>query len=120
MKRREEYEGIGSGILAETGFELRISCVCELHHAVPNHSWNDAAYGREPYEERLRFLRPFHQPPPRPALLPQYRHSFRSLFLSSLLFSSTLLFQPWIGPLFLFLFWVCQPLRSSLGLVLRH
>lgn len=47
------------------GFELVAAGVGELHHAVANHSRNDAAYGRERKEERFRFASPSHDPFPR-------------------------------------------------------
>ncbi len=61
--------------MAEMGFELEVVRVGDLHHGIPNHHWNDAAYGGEGKEEGLGLLRPPHQPPPRRALLKQYRHS---------------------------------------------
>lgn len=57
--------------MAETGFELRIARAGELHYGVPDHPWNDAAYGGEGEEEGLRIPCPVHEPPPRRALLPQ-------------------------------------------------
>lgn len=56
------------------GLELFVAGIGGLHDAVPDDAWNDAAYGGERQEERLGVPGPPHQPPPRLALLPQYRH----------------------------------------------
>jgi hypothetical protein len=61
--------------MAEMGFELEVVRVGDLHHGIPNHHWNDAAYGGEGKEEGLGLLCPPHQPPPHHAILKQYQQS---------------------------------------------
>jgi len=68
------HRGLGSGGGAEVGLELLIAGAGELHHAIADHTRDDAAQCREGEEEGLRVTRPPHQPPPPSALLPQDRH----------------------------------------------
>ena len=68
------HRSLGSGSGAEVGLELLIAGAGELHHAIANHTRDDAAQCREGEEEGLRVTRPPHQPPPPSALLPQDRH----------------------------------------------
>jgi len=53
LKKKKTYKGIGTGVLAEASFKLRVAGVGGLHHEIPDHTWNDTAYCSECKEEWL-------------------------------------------------------------------
>lgn len=47
------YESFGTGFLAELGLKVFAAGGGELHDAVADYAWNDAAHGGERQEEWL-------------------------------------------------------------------